>query len=232
MAVAPGGGEWTAVRELLADRARLDELIGELTLEVGSDRRDVAAQRCVEAWAWSLAASPAAAIVAEGRYVDVDPAGLVVSLDLDPYFLPRFGIAEPAESDGGIPALVESLVAHLGPLVETLNALSGRPRAALWRGAADRVADGFLYAGDQLGKHDRGHALATEALSVSGQLAGPVVVDHVDVGAGTEPVHVRNGCCILHVVPGGVPCITCPLLDAGERRARTIEWLESEGRLG
>jgi hypothetical protein len=164
--------------------------------------------------------------------VDIDPASLVVDAQLDPYFLPRFGFAELAESSGGMAAFVGSLVAGLAPLVEGLNALSGRPRAALWRGATDRVADGFLYAGQQLGEYERGHALAREALAVPGPLAGPVTVDHVDVGEGTEPVHVRNGCCILHVVPGGVPCITCPLLDAEERRARTMEWLESEGRLG
>lgn len=111
---------------------------------------------------------------------------------------------------------------HLGPIVEHLNALSGRPRAALWRSAADRLAGAFLWLGERMGCEPRASELARRALGFGPPLAGRVRTQPVRAQGRTRHVTLRDGCCLYYRVPGATMCLSCPLMDEGERARRAF----------
>jgi len=224
--LGPDGPGWMPAAELAVDRERLGDALDRIGAEMPSDRADVCAQRLVEIWAWYLAAAPAAMLLAEGRLPDLSPDRVHVRLASGPTFT-AFALAadERAPRGPGAAGLAADLAAHLEPLVETLNALSGRPRRALWRGGGDRLVAAFLWAGEALGRHPESVALAREALAEETPLRGPVKVAEIDVGGNVERIQIRNGCCIWHVCAGAEVCLTCPILCEDERAVRTREWL-------
>jgi ferric iron reductase protein FhuF len=131
--------------------------------------------------------------------------------------------AAPSVLSGGNESeLVTTVVAELQPLVERVNELSRRPRSALWRGAGDRVAQALILAGEEAGEPKRGRRAAGRALSVPGPLAGLLRIERLVVEGQLELLHVRNGCCLWHRVPGEPKCSSCPLLDPAERGPRLV----------
>jgi hypothetical protein len=130
---------------------------------------------------------------------------------------------------GGVERLVERVVAELEPLVDRVNEVSRRPRSALWRGAGDRVAQALVLAGEEAGDAERGRSAAGRALSVPGPLAGKLRIDELVIEGQVEQLHLRNGCCLWHRVPGEPKCSSCPLLAAAERGPRLLAEREEAG---
>jgi hypothetical protein len=130
---------------------------------------------------------------------------------------------------GGEDALVARIVAELEPLVERINEVSRRPRSALWRGAGDRVAQALVLAGEEAGEAQRGREAAGRALSTPGPLAGRLRIDELVVDGRVEQLHLRNGCCLWHRVPGEPKCSSCPLLDPSQRGARVVAERQEAG---
>ena len=138
--------------------------------------------------------------------------------------------AAPAVLDRGHEdSLVARVVEELEPLVERVNEVSRRPRSALWRGAGDRVAQALVLAGEEAGAPERGRAAAARALSVPGPLAGRLRIEQLVIDGRVEQLHLRNGCCLWHRVPGEPKCSSCPLLDPGERGPRVVAEREESG---
>jgi FhuF 2Fe-2S C-terminal domain len=130
---------------------------------------------------------------------------------------------------GGEGALIAALTGELEPLVEAVNEASRRPRAALWRGASDRVAQALMLAGEEMGAPERGEAAARRALAVRGPLAGTLRVAAIAVAGEIERLQIRNGCCLWHRIPGEAKCSNCPLLDPADRGARLLAEREESG---
>ena len=129
-------------------------------------------------------------------------------------------------------AVVEPVVDHLdGRALAQACTVAVPALVVVGRGhAAAALSERAMRARDELGDQpilaDIGIHVAARALAVPGPLSGPLVVDAVDLGNGSgEWGQVRNGCCIWHRSADAVACLTCPLLDAAERRERTIEWV-------
>lgn len=228
----PPGDGWLDCALAASDERVLEGLLEDVAAIYQTDRRDIMATRVIEIWAWMVAAPAVATLLTARRVPDLRAANVLIDLTVyavalrrqTAYVLP--GDEQADHPDAQVVADEAALVAqlrraladdHLGPLVETLNRLSRRPVRALWRSAADRVADAFLYAGQQLGRADEAHALAVACLR---DAPGPLRARVELRDCGGEPMHVRDGCCLYWRAPIGERCLNCPLLDDGERAAR------------
>jgi hypothetical protein len=210
---------------LAADEEAIRSAVERTADEIGTERADVAAQRIAEVWAWNLAA-PAALLALEGGAPPAIAAGSVAArLTPAPATTVLFAFSD--DGSGGPRELASGLAEICRPLIETLNRVSLRPRSALWHGVGDRLAGAFLYAGELAENRPRGEEMAAAALAAPGPLAANLRLQRVEVGDHSEPVQIRNGCCIWHRVPGEEPCITCPLVCAADRERRTREWRAS-----
>jgi ferric iron reductase protein FhuF len=234
------GDGWVPAASLTRDRRAQRSALAEIGDSLGTDRADVCASLLIEVWTWLVAAPAAAALVARARLPDVSTGNVLMR--------PRGGLADwrsglrtnrfhalPSDPDiahpDAVPASAEAelldrlgvtLVHHLAPLVESLNLLARRPRRALWRGAADRVAGAFLWVGEELGERERSHALARRAVASAPELGTPIRVQRVGSGPDATHVHLRHGCCLYYRVPGAPKCIGCPLLSEEERVERSF----------
>jgi ferric iron reductase protein FhuF len=193
----------------------------------------------MEAYAWTLLLPVAGAVVAESRSPDLAPDRVAVRFGptgrptdvafLGPSWLSLCTDDEAGHPDGVVLAdshvlaarLHDELVDHLQAVIAAVRRLAPRPEAALWRGAADRTAAAFLWAGEATGDRDRAERLAAEVLT-----APPLRVRPryrlVDAGGRTRRIHLRAGCCLWWRTRAGTPCISCPLtthsrLDEGTR---------------
>lgn len=205
----------------LARPAALSPLLDALGASEGTSRRDVQASLFLEAYMWELLLPVTAAIVAGERVPDVDAR--VVRL--------RFGpdgrvcaVASGATAPGGavLGALRDRLVErHAARLVDALAGLSGRPRRALWRGAADSAAAAFLQVAQDRGRPEDGMRLARELLAGPPPLrAVPRFLEVRDAGRRPRHVRLRTGCCLWWRTAAATTCATCPLTPDGERRRR------------
>lgn len=172
---APG---WVPAQTLARDPDGLRGALERAGAALGTARADIGATRLCEVWTWNLAAPAAASLLLDGRLPDLrapnvavrlagDPSGWAVAL-VDGRFHALHTDPEAGHPDARLACSEQALLArlnadladHLGPLVEQLNALSGRPRAALWRSAADRLAGAFLWLGERLACEPRARARA------------------------------------------------------------------------
>ncbi|HEX2127599.1 MAG TPA: (2Fe-2S)-binding protein [Solirubrobacterales bacterium] len=206
---------------LAVDAARLERALARIGGEFGTERADICAARLVEMWTW-LVAEPTAGAVLSGQPVpNTSPATTRLTLDgPSSAWVADFEGRLATCEEGALVHLRGSLIAQLTPLIETLNGLSGRPRRALWRGATDRIAGAFLWAGEQHGTPGRARVLARRAVA-SPPLRGRARTRLIVLPGGTtERIQVRDGCCLYYRVPGGERCSACPLLDDEERGER------------
>jgi ferric iron reductase protein FhuF len=97
---------------------------------------------------------------------------------------------------------------QLQPLNEAVNAATGRPRAALWRGARDRIAGAIVWIAQTTGREQR-------AAELTHRVYPAAEVREFDGSV----LHVREGCCIYYRIPDAIKCWGCPLLSDDERRA-------------
>jgi hypothetical protein len=226
---------WRPAASLGRDRERLRAALDAVGEELGCERSDIRGSRLIEVWAWLVAAPAAAALIAESRLPDVGAGNTLLSLSGEPHrwqvgfaatrFYALAADPDAAHADAVIVAgeeaqlrrLHAALSAQLAPLVEALNALTRRPRAALWRGATDRLAGAFLWAGEELEQGERSRELARRTVALGPPLAGRARTQLVSCGEGEEWTQVRDGCCLYYRVPGGVSCASCPLVADSER---------------
>jgi hypothetical protein len=228
---------WVPASRLAEDDDELRAALRRISSTLAIDRDDVSAAQLIELWTWLVAAPAAAALVGSGRLPDVSSENVVLraeggladwraglrsarfhALPDDPAAA-HVDALPAADEEELVGRLGSTLHAHLVPLVERLNRLARRPERALWRSAADRVAGAFLWIGDQLGEHERSHALARGVVAAAPVLEATVRVQCVD---GTR-VHLRQGCCLYYRVPGAPKCIGCPLVTDAERARRVAD---------
>jgi hypothetical protein len=207
--------------ELALDVPRLEQALGQIAEEFGTDRSDICAARLIELWVWFVVAAAAEPLLRSGRLPDLSPARTLLTLDgPSAEWTVQLGAQAAADEETLVALLSRSLADQLEPLVETLNAITGRPRRALWRSATDRVAGAILWVGDEVGQPERAAGLARRAVSVA-PLRGRALVELVTLPTGSvERLQVRDGCCLYYRVPGGEPCSSCPLVPAEERGGR------------
>lgn len=225
----PPGDGWLDCAGAARDERVLDGLLEDVGAVYDTDRRDIMGTRVIEIWTWMVAAPAAATLLTARRLPDLRAANVLIDPTLYAVALRRPTVAVlPGDPAAGHPdarvvadeaALAAELNraladAHLAPLVATLNRMTRRPARALWRSAADRVADAFLYAGEQLGRVDEAHALAVASLRDAPAPLRARVERRV---CGGEPMHVRDGCCLYWRTPSGERCVNCPLLGDDER---------------
>jgi ferric iron reductase protein FhuF len=224
---------WMPVARLLSDARMLDDTLAALGREVGSRRRDVQASLLLETYAWRLVLPLAGALLAEERMPTPGLDGTALRLTGDGLpcsirllhgrFVALAGDPAGDHHDADVAGnrsvldlcLRSWLVAHFGPIVETLNAASGRPRTALWRSVGDRTATALLYAGLASQRPAAARAVAERTLG------GDAPLDHPPRYAeiGEQPVHLRHGCCLWWRTEAATACLTCPLRVSGSERA-------------
>jgi hypothetical protein len=224
---------WMPVAGLLGDARRLDEALAAFGREVGSSRRDVQASLLLEAYVWRLVLPLAGALLAESRVptpgldgtaVRLTGGGLPCSIRLlHARFAALPGDPATEHPDADVVCnrsvldrcLRSWLLAHFAPFVETLNAASGRPRAALWRSVADRTATALLYAGLASNRPAAAKAIAERTLA-----GDPPLHYHPRyIEIGEQSVHLRHGCCLWWRTSAATTCLTCPLRVARGKRA-------------
>jgi hypothetical protein len=232
---------WMPMAGLLGDARKLDEALAALGREVGSSRRDVQASLLLETYAWRLVLPLAGALLAESRVptpgldgtaLRLSGGGLPCSIRL---LQGRFAVlpGDPAREHPDADVVCNRsvldlclrswLIAHFDPLVEKLNAASGRPRAALWRSVADRTATALLYAGLASNRPAAARTIAARTLAGDPPLRYPP--RYIDIGE--QSVHLRHGCCLWWRTDAATTCLTCPLRVArGNRAAPCIERAE------
>ena len=229
---------WIPVACLLGDARRLDDALAALGREVGSSRRDVQASLLLEAYTWRLVLPLAGALLAESRVPTPGLDGTAVRLGVGgmPCSIRllhgRFAAlpGDPATEHPDVDVVCNRsvlncclrswLIAHFDPFVETLNAASGRPRAALWRSIADRTATALLYAGLASNRPAAARAIAERTLAGDPPLRYPP--RYVEIGE--QSVHLRHGCCLWWRTDAATTCLTCPLrLARGDRPAPCSE---------
>ena len=224
---------WMPVARLLGDARMLDDALAALGREVGSPRRDVQASLLLETYAWRLVLPLAGALLAESRIPTPGLDGTALRLTgeglpcsirlLHGRFVALAGDPATEHPDADVVGnrsvldlcLRSWLIAHFDPFVETLNAASGRPRAALWRSVADRTATALLYAGLASDRAAAARAIAERTLAGEPPLRYPPRYAEI----GEQPVHLRHGCCLWWRTAAATPCLTCPLRLAGGERA-------------
>ena len=229
---------WMPVARLLGDARMLDDALAALGREVGSPRRDVQASLLLETYAWRLVLPLAGALLAESRIPTPGLDGTALRLTgeglpcsirlLHGRFVALAGDPAMEHPDADVVGnrsvldlcLRSWLIAHFDPFVETLNAASGRPRAALWRSVADRTATALMYAGLASNRATAARAIAERTLAGEPPLRYPPRYAEI----GEQPVHLRHGCCLWWRTAAATPCLTCPLrLAGGERAAPCLE---------
>lgn len=131
-----------------------------------------------------------------------------------------------------VPASTEAmrlqLVALIEPALLRMHAVTGLPKAALWRQAADNVASGFLYTGRPLGFEqgaiDEGLLLLrTPASPLTNKQTGFFTLTVTDEQSGrslTQTYRARGGCCRAYTCGDGTYCSTCVLTSIEERDQR------------
>jgi ferric iron reductase protein FhuF len=230
----PAAVGWTTTSRLCREAGGLRALLAAVGHDAGTTRTDVQASLFIEAYVWTLLLPVAGAVVAESRSPDLAadrvavrfaPTGRPTDVAfLGPSWLALCTDDEAGHPDGVVLAdshvlaarLHDELVGHLRPLIAAVRRLAPRPEAALWRGAADRAAAAFLWAGEATGDRDRAERLATEVLTASPLRVRPRY-RLIDAGGRTRPVHLRAGCCLWWRTRAGTPCITCPLTPHSRR---------------
>jgi ferric iron reductase protein FhuF len=220
---------WVPVARLLGDDRMLGDVLAAVGREVGSPRRDVQASLLLESYTWQLVLPLAGALVAESRIPAPGPDGTALRLTDDrvPWAIRllhgRF-VALPDDPASEHPdaetvadrgeldlCLRRVLVAHFEPLVDTLNAASGRSRRALWRTVADRTATALLYAGLACDRSAKARATAERTLACA-PLQDPPRYGEI----GDRAVHLRHGCCLWWRTAAATTCLTCPLRVSGD----------------
>jgi ferric iron reductase protein FhuF len=230
---APSEAGWMPVARLLSDARMLDDALAALGREVGSPRRDVQASLLLETYAWRLVLPLAGALLAESRIPTPGLDGTALRLTgeglpcsirlLHGRFVALAGDPATEHPDVDVVGsrsvldlcLRSWLIAHFDPFVETLNAASGRPRAALWRSVADRTATALMYAGLASNRAAAARAIAERTLAGDPPLRYPPRYAEI----GEQPVHLRHGCCLWWRTAAATPCLTCPLRVSGGHRA-------------
>jgi ferric iron reductase protein FhuF len=232
---------WMTVARLLGDARLLDDALAALGREVGSTRRDVQASLLLEAYTWRLVLPLAGALLAESRIPTpgLDGTALRLTSDgmpcsirlLDGRFVALPGDPATAHPDADVVGnrsvldlcLRSWLIGHFDPVVERLNAASGRPRAALWRSVADRTATALMYAGLASKRTAAARAIAERTLGGDPPLRYPP--RYAEIGG--QPVHLRHGCCLWWRTAAARPCLTCPLqVSGGDRAAPCLKHAE------
>jgi ferric iron reductase protein FhuF len=224
---------WMPLARLLGDARMLDDALAALGREVGSPRRDVQASLLLETYAWRLVLPLAGALLAESRIPTPGLDGTALRLTgeglpcsirlLHGRFVALPGDPATEHPDADVVrnrsvldvCLRSWLIAHFDPFVETLNAASGRPRAALWRSVADRTATALMYAGLASNRTAAARAIAERTLAGDPPLRHPARYTEI----GEQPVHLRHGCCLWWRTAAATPCLTCPLRLSGRDRA-------------
>ncbi|WP_127143961.1 ferric iron reductase [Pelagibacterium montanilacus] len=118
----------------------------------------------------------------------------------------------------------------LAPLVDSLHAASGLPRAALWRLAGDSLSAGFLEAGTEAGDPERAMTLVLPMLREKGSPLYARQTGFVRARLPERPdvcgwFRARGGCCRYYTAEGGEYCTTCVLRDPKSRKDRLIDHL-------
>lgn len=230
---APEGEAWLPASSL-GDEERLRAALASVREDTGVERPDVLAQWMAEWLGW-IVGHPAIALLAAQRRAPVlgadaavliipqgRPGGLRVGRGRV-HVLPGDARAEDPDavivgSERALAgAVVEQTAAVLAPAIATLARIGRRSRAALWRGASDRLARAFADEAAAAGD-DAVLELARGALGAPGPLRAP---PHFREVAPHGLMHVRRGCCLLHVL-GDEPCLSCPLVDDAARSARAV----------
>ena len=220
-AQAEGAG-FVPAAVLATDVDLLERALTQLAEECGTERRDICAIRLIELWTWLVAAAAAETLLTAGWIPDVSPQQTRLTFDgPSSEWAASFGGEGLAGAEGEVLAILRSSLAQqLAPLVEMLNALTARPRRALWRGATDRLAGAFIWVGEEVGEPQRGRALARLAVATP-PLRGKARVERVRLPDGRDEwLQVRDGCCLNYRVPGGERCASCPLVDERDRGER------------
>ena len=234
---APAG--YLLAADLTVGGPALDELLARATAASRTGRADIGGTLLAEGYAWALAvravgtllfgsripAMPADRVWLEFAATDTTVTGAAFTGG-------AFGIVgDPRAADSGLVALTSeaALIArlhtdlelHLSPLLEAINAATGRPLRALWRSCGDRLGGAFLWLGEVAGMRERAWALGTATMTAgSGPLAvgaGYRVLEHAGIA---EPTRNRRSCCLIWRAEGNETCFTCPLTSDGERRDR------------
>lgn len=206
----------------------LDELFTAFPAGEGRSAESVQGSLLLEAWAWTILAPSAAALMGTGVVFDLGcpsvqvqapPGQRPVFLAINPEAAwaqaPR--VADP-DDPASIDLLLGPLVAHLTPLVGAIADRTGRSRSALWRGVRDRLAGTLLWAGEATNRRPIAEQMLLRAFG-EGRVKGPVprlvmpegpATGVADGGEPAKPSLIRGGCCLWWRA-GNDPCETCPL---------------------
>lgn len=137
----------------------------------------------------------------------------------------RARIERPADDDAGLAALLASLLAFTGPLVESQHRWSRFSRHALWSMVVSSWAAQFAAIGERLGRRDEAVDHARRLLALDPEIARAAPEIYV-VGQGrrSRVCQVRGACCLYYKGPARHFCVSCPILPTEERLARNREW--------
>jgi FhuF 2Fe-2S C-terminal domain len=205
----PHGADWTSIAALATGGPPLeDRLAAQRTLGLPERTRHA---WLVEGAAWYAGALAGAARLVAGRPVRLDGEALWLRFGSDGMpagLAARAADIEVAAGVEDVQSADREVVAELVSLLEgVVGALAARGPArarALWRHAADRVADGLLWAGGACGDPTAGRLLATAVAAPGTPLAIPLRFD--DRGG-----LWRVSCCQSFRLEGSPTCPNCPL---------------------
>ena len=144
---------------------------------------------------------------------------------------------DPAAGDVGVSVvdgeaelrdrLHDELVRWSEPLVDALRERGPLGRRALQLGVADVVAGGLHWIGELTGDVERGEREGRAVISREGSLLRSTRARFEEHSAGSivRRLYMRASCCLSYRLADGEYCMTCPLVDEGERATKVSAWL-------
>lgn len=234
-------GDWLPASTVVHGGPVLDDLLARATESTATGRADIGGTLLAEGYSWALCLRAVGTLLFGRRIPAMAPAEVALELAAGDTTITGVAFAGGAygvvgDERAGDPSLVvvaddaallarlhEELEAHLDPLLRAISAGTGRPLAALWRSAGDRLGGAFLWLGDVVGMRERAWELGTVCMQSGGPLAvgaGFRVLEHAGIA---EPTRNRRSCCLIWRAEGQGTCFTCPLTTEAERRTRLEE---------
>jgi hypothetical protein len=217
----PDQSEWMGLADLSGDVDEVDRRITQLERVYGG-QAGYAAASLIQQVAHPLISLTAWCSLVGSGIPDISPGSVWLRQHPQGPF-DRVAISgEPAiAGDGDEPATTngKTIVASLGPLIESIRAARRGGLAGMWHGGSDRIARTFIGAASTLGSVETGVAAAEAILTSAPDEIRITPRWHVDRATGVW-FSLRSVCCLAYTGTSALYCDTCPLLDDKEIATR------------
>ena len=228
VSVAPHDGEWIRCEPLVADPARLGELVGTTKEGRGTDRDDVAMSLFVQGYAFRIASLAIGGWVMGDAVLDVAPAHTAIAMGRHRPNAVALDHARLVAADNSLLGLHDALIeGHLAPLVACAHDACRVGEPLLWGNVAAGCASSFgAFANELVTRRVEIRDMA-ESFFAS---ARPEVANAGRmVRLGDRWAWERKSCCLWYLTESAFKCEDCSLWTDDERKARYAAAEEGAG---